>query len=500
MSTTHLQRIILGLKVRQFRQELGWSFEDLSRKTGISVSYLNEIEKGKKYPKNENREILASALGTSESFLSSPELTRQFAPLGELLKSNFLSELPLDLFGIEIQRIIEIIARDPDRVNAFISALLEIARVHSLREENFYFSALRAYQELRSNYFEEIEEAAARFAAASGLSGEGAVQYSALESLLQKKFGCEVIPDGLSDYPDLHEIRSVFNPVRKQLLLNGRLNERQQIFHLAKELGFQVLGLKERPLASSFTRISSFESVLNNYKAAYFAVALLINKDSFIHDIGAFFSLEKWDSQVLLGLMEKYQASPEVFFQRFNVVIKHFDLERVFFMRFIHHLDSDKLEVDKELQINRKQQPHAAGLYEHYCRRWVSPLLLRQLKKYPIGSASRNVILHGIQRAVFLSSGEEYLCIALAKPGYPTAGRNVSVSLGVRLDERVKGLIRFWNDPEIQNIIVNFTCERCSVDDCTERAAPPTYLINREKRRKLEEIIAQLSGQEKIHR
>lgn len=495
MSTTHLQRIILGLKIRQFRQELGWSFEDLSRKTGISVSYLNEIEKGKKYPKTENREILANALGTTEGFLVSPELTRQFAPLGELLKSNFLSELPLDLFGIEIQKIIEIIARDPDRVNAFISALLEIARVHSLREENFYFSALRAYQELRSNYFEEIEEVAARFSEANGLPADGAVQYYMLANLLEKKYGCEIIPDGLADYPDLQEIRSIFNPVKKQLLLNGRLNERQRIFHLAKELGFQALGLKERPLASSFMRITSFESVLNNYKAAYFAVALLINKDSFINDIGAFFSLERWDSQALLGLMEKYQASPEVFFQRFNVIIKHFDLERVFFMRFVHHIDSDKLEVDKELQINRKQQPHAAGLYEHYCRRWVSPYLLRQLKSYPAGPASRNVILLGVQRPVFLNSGEEYLCIALAKPGYPTAGRNVSVSLGVRLDDRVKKLIRFWNDPEIQSVTVNFTCERCAVADCMERATSPVYLQNREKRRKLGEIIARLSGE-----
>lgn len=187
MSTTHLQRIILGLKVRQFRQERGWSFEDLSRETGISVSYLNEIEKGKKYPKSENRDILASALGTTGSFLASPELTRQFAPLGELLKSNFLSELPLDLFGIEIQKIIEIIARDPDRVNAFISALLEMARVHSLREENFYFSALRAYQELRSNYFEEIEEAAEQFSKANGLPADGAVQYRVLANLLEKK-------------------------------------------------------------------------------------------------------------------------------------------------------------------------------------------------------------------------------------------------------------------------------------------------------------------------
>ncbi|MFM8486108.1 MAG: ImmA/IrrE family metallo-endopeptidase, partial [Bacteroidota bacterium] len=182
---------------------------------------------------------------------------------------------------------------------------------------------------------------------ANGLPGDGAVQYRVLANLLEKKYGCRIVPDGLALYPDLQEIRCVFNPVKKQLLLNGRLNERQLIFHLAKELGFQVLGLKERPLASSFTRISSFESVLNNYKAAYFAVALLINKETFINDIGAFFALEKWDSQALPGLMEKYQASPEVFFQRFNVIIKHFGLERVFFMRFIHHLGSDKLEVDK---------------------------------------------------------------------------------------------------------------------------------------------------------
>ncbi len=45
------------------------------------------------------------------SFLFSPELTRQFEPPGKLLKSNFPSEFPLDLFGIKIQKIIEIIAK-----------------------------------------------------------------------------------------------------------------------------------------------------------------------------------------------------------------------------------------------------------------------------------------------------------------------------------------------------------------------------------------------------
>ena len=63
MAKTQQQRIVLGLKVRQFRQERGWNFEEMSKRTGISVSYLNEIEKGKKYPQPENIQKLAGALG-----------------------------------------------------------------------------------------------------------------------------------------------------------------------------------------------------------------------------------------------------------------------------------------------------------------------------------------------------------------------------------------------------------------------------------------------------
>ena len=47
------ERIIFGLKVKQFRQEKSMSFSELSKLAGMSVSYLNEIEKGKKYPKGE---------------------------------------------------------------------------------------------------------------------------------------------------------------------------------------------------------------------------------------------------------------------------------------------------------------------------------------------------------------------------------------------------------------------------------------------------------------
>lgn len=492
MAISHLQRIIFGLKVRQFRQERGWNFDELSKHSGISISYLNEIEKGKKYPKPGNRKLLADALGLSEEFLMSPDLTKQFAPLGELLKSNFLSDLPLDLFGIEIQQIVEIIARDPDRVNAFISAILEIARVYSLREENFYFAALRAYQELRSNYFEEIEEDAIRFVQENNLPTNGGVSADLLASLLEKKFGIDIQPNGLSDFPELQSIRSVFNPVSKQLLLNGRLNERQRTFQLAKELGFHVLGLKERPKASTFLKVKSFEEVLNNYKAAYFAVAILIHRETFIQDISTCFSAETWNADTLLQLMEKYQASPEVFFQRFNVVTKAFGLDKVFFLRFIHDLERDAFDIDKELHINRRRQSHASGIKEHYCRRWLSPVLLRKMQQNP---TEKDAMLAGVQRATFLDTNDEYLCIALTKAGYPTLDRNVSVTLGVLLDEQARKFIRFWDDPQIPKAIVNTTCERCPLSDCQERAVPASEVQRKEARRKMQELIAKLSGE-----
>lgn len=494
MAATQHQRIIFGLKVRQFRQERGWNFEELSRESGISISYLNEIEKGKKYPQAVNQQKLADALGLSLEFLNSPELTKQYAPVGELLQSNFLNELPLDLFGIEMQQVVEIIARAPDRVNAFISALLDIARNYSLREENFYFAALRAYQELRNNYFEEIEVAADAFVQQHGLPEAGGVSSRRLSHLLQSEFGYRIDDDGLGQYPELQSLRSVYNPKSHRLLLNNQLNEHQRAFQLAKELGFNVLGLEERPLASNFIKVKSFEEALNNYKAAYFAVAILVNHQSFVQDLRAFFGQARWSADPLADMAAKYRASPEVLFQRFNLLTREMGLDKVFFQRFIHNLDSGLFDIDKELHLNRRHQPHASGLNEHYCRRWLSITLLQNLQQRQTQSDNPEETLVAAQRVLFIDSGEEYLCIALAKPGYPTRARNVSMVLGVLLDDHAKSIIRFWDDPAIPAATVGITCQRCTLADCAERAAPPTVVQKREEKKRMQDILKKLTA------
>ncbi len=481
------QRIIFGLKIRQFRQEKGWNFEELSRQSGISVSYLNEIEKGKKYPMPDNQQKLAKALGVQRDALVSPILTKQYGPLGDLLQSNFLNELPLELFGIELQQVVEIIARAPDRVNAFISALLEIARNYSLRDENFFFAALRAYQELHMNYFEDIEEAADQFVQKHHLDTARPVQYADLQRILSKEYYYNVDEQSLAKHPDLMGLRSVYLPRKRTLLLNPGLNEQQRSFQLAKELGFAVLGLKERPMASSAVRVGNFEEALNNFKAGYFAVAVLVNRMVFTRALDQLFTQKKWDAQVLLDLLERFDVSPAVLFQRFNIISKGFDLHKVFFFRTLHRTATDKFEIDKELHLNRRHEPHATGLYEHYCRRWLSITLLRDLHQ-----TSGPSVMAGIQRATFANTGEEYLCVALAQTGQPAQGTNVSVMLGILLDDNARQRIAFIDDPAIPRITVNVTCERCAIQDCSLRDAPPTAIIRRDERKRTQEALRKL--------
>jgi transcriptional regulator with XRE-family HTH domain len=156
-------KLIFGLKLRQHRMARKLTSTEFAERAGISLSYLNEIEKGKKYPGMEKMTMLAAALELPYDRLVSLKLDRQLAPVGDILQSKILDELPLDLFGIDKGKLIEIIASAPLKVSAFISAISHIAQTYALTQEGFYFAMLRSYQEMHDAYFEEIEKEALRF-------------------------------------------------------------------------------------------------------------------------------------------------------------------------------------------------------------------------------------------------------------------------------------------------------------------------------------------------
>ena len=481
-------KIIFGLKVRQLRAERGVSFAVLAEQTGMSISYLNEIEKGKKYPKDDKIALLANALLTSSEELISEHMPKSLAPVEDLLQSNFLNELPLDLFGIELSKVVEIIANAPMRVGAFISTLVELGRNYALREENFYFAALRSYLELNNNYFEDLEETVRQFVKLHKVPTGHSLPPPYLGGILEKKLGYKIQEHGLDAFPELKNIRSVFVPKTKDLLLNSSMNDIQKAFQYGKELGFNALNLKERAYTSSLLRVKTFDEALNHFKAGYFSAALLMNREAFTKDIELFLKMTEWDNGAfLLKLMDKYQATPEMLFQRMtNVLPRFFNLQKLFVLRFIHNLKTDNFDINKELHLNRRHHPHGNGLDEHYCRRWISITLLQDFQKLQKNALNTEGVLIGIQRSFFHGTSDEYLCFTIA---HPSGERNVSVTLGILIDNDAKSKMKFLNDPAILTREVNTTCERCSITNCLERAVEPIVVIRRLQRQKINETL-----------
>ncbi len=101
-------------------------------------------------------------------------------------------------------------------------------------------------------------------------------------------------------------------------------------------------------------------------------------------------------------------------------------------------------------------------------------VMLKELEVLQETSAWNGQPLSRAQRSAYFETENEYLVLALAKPSPPRPGANSSVSLGLAVDDSLRKLVRFLDDPALPRRVVNETCERCPIADCRERVAPPT--------------------------
>jgi transcriptional regulator with XRE-family HTH domain len=156
-------KLIFGLKLKQLRQEKQLSLIELAEKSSLSVSYINEIEKGKKYPKAEKIALLAQALGVNYDNLVSLRLSKNLTPIAELIDSNILEMLPLDHYGININKFISLMSDASYQLSALVATVIDLARNTEMSQNNFSRTALRIYKEINENYFEEIENSVDKF-------------------------------------------------------------------------------------------------------------------------------------------------------------------------------------------------------------------------------------------------------------------------------------------------------------------------------------------------
>jgi transcriptional regulator with XRE-family HTH domain len=499
--TGHDLRIILGLKLKTLRHHRGLTLQQLADRSGLSVSYLSEIEKGKKYPKAEKLIDVARALEAPFEDLVSPQVDEDLVPVKTVFSSSFLQGFPFELFGVDPEDLFAVANERPEKVAALIRALLDVGRTFDVQVEQFLLAALRSYQQLNHNHFPELEEAAARCRAEHGWTAGAPLGPGPIAAVLAERHGYRIDFARLAVHPELRGFRSVYLEGRPpRLLVNGNLMPSQRAFVLGRELGYRVLGLTgDRAVTSSWIKVESFEQVLNNFYASYFAGALLIERERLVADISGFFQRPRWDGEALVALIGRYDATPEMFFHRLTELLPRLlGLEELFFLRFAHDSGSDRYRLTKFLNSSHVPVPHAIGLDEAYCRRWPALRLMRQLDARPRGAAAGPVAT--IQRSTFLDAGAEFLVITLARPLALASDATSSVSIGLVLDDACKRTVRFWDDPVIPRELVNLTCERCPLApaDCRERAAPPAVWQRAAAQARQEQALAGLAEKAEV--
>ncbi|MCH8557388.1 MAG: helix-turn-helix domain-containing protein [Balneolia bacterium] len=483
--------LVLGLKVSWLRQQRGLSLKELSEKSGMSISYLNEIEKGKKYPKADKIMSLAEALGKPYDELVSLQLDQQLMPLSELLSTSIMQEIPFDLFGLKKSDLMEFMTNAPARFAALIDTLIKIARTYDLSVENLLFGALRSYQEMQNNYFPEIEKKAAAFRKQYSLEGER-LTYAKIKSLMEQEYGYNIDEEELAKSVELGHFRSLYLPKKPQrLYVNTRLTESQQLFSLCRELGYEVLELKERVPGSSYLKDATFDQLLNNTHASYFAGALLLDKDDLAADIETWFESGEWNTDALEAMISKYRVTPEMLFHRLTqIMAEKFQLGQFYFLRFNHDTNTGALKLTKELHFSKLHSTHGIGFNEHYCRRWITLRLLKE-----VADSNKEGVTFGAQRSLFHNTENEYFCISAVRPLRLSPGVNSCVTIGFLMDQRFKRKVRFWDDEKVVRSVVNRTCERCPIEDCSERATAPVIHEKklREERiaRRMDELFAE---------
>jgi hypothetical protein len=347
---------------------------------------------------------------------------------------------------------------------------------------------MRAYQQMNSNYFEDLERAAHDFRQVHGCPAGEPVAAEMLEQILIRDFDYRLDYEKLGEDPRLRGFRSAYRPgAPPRLYVNGNLLPAQRAFVLAREIGYQQLELEERALTSSWLRVESFDQVLNNFKASYFSGALLLDRATVEDDARRLFAETEWRPDLLIEAMDRFGATPETYFTRLTQLVpKRFGLEQMYFLR-MSTLPDGGVRLTKLLNTSDLPLATGLGIHEHHCRRWPS---LKLLAAESTGSTAQVAA----QRSHFRHEDLEFFAVSTMRRLSLDRQRRSSVTLGWLLDRKFRRVARFCRDPKIPNVDVDLTCERCSFtpEQCSDRVAEASVVLARQDRKDKEAAILTL--------
>lgn len=312
-----MPKTFVGARVRQLRNERGYSQAALAQRLQISPSYLNQIEHDVRPLTVAVLLRITEAFGVDATFFASQDDTRLVA---ELREATLDRDLGVD---VDVTEIADMVASHPALAKAMVNLhrryRLTTAQLAAATEDRFNDSSgsgaitmpheeVRDYFYQRQNYLHELdtvaEDLTARMRMHRGDLAGGL--YQRLAQVHGVRIARRVdLGDNL-----LHR----YDPDTKTLEINGHLTAGQQLFKLATELAYLECGplIEELVDAGNFTSDES-RTLARLGLANYFAAATLLPYRQF-HDVAENF---RYDVERLAAF---YQVSYETVCHRLSTL------------------------------------------------------------------------------------------------------------------------------------------------------------------------------------
>ncbi len=453
----------IGSKIRKERRTKGLSQSDLSKKLGISASYLNLLESGRRTITVPLLIKIGNELALSLKDLTVESNKRMLSDVMEVLSNEIFEDL--DITNLDTT---EFIGNNPNIAKALLTLndsykslrddmqnRLEIMDVESSIKERkssrLPVEIVSDFLQENKNYFDILEKMAEKLRDKIGLKfgpGIGSTEVK-LTSYLKKEYNIDV-----TIVPPEDDQKSVkkFDKKSQTLFLSEMLTYTARNFHLAYQIGLS----ETQEIITKIIQDNKFYSeevipLLNISLLNYFSAALLMPYDDFLESAKKY----KYDIEIL---MHHYATSFEQVTHRLTNLQRPGN-EGVPF----HFLKTDIAgNVSKRFSLSGIHIPRHGGS----CPRW----------NVYIAFLSPGKIHPQISR---MPDGKVYFCIARAfEKGIEKHGMPRSfVSIGLGCDIQHAKELTYSEGMDLNNkkleTPIGISCRICPRVDCQQRAFPP---------------------------
>lgn len=476
---------LFATRLKLLRARKGYSTSKLAELSGVSQPYLSQIESGKKYPSMEKMAAIAEALGVEINELLHQTGDKNLKKILKNLLSEDFKHFPLIWFGFEREDLVSLLMDNPAQAEGLFDILNDLMRLHNISRLDIVHAAIRAYRRRDQRFLLQLESEARLLRKTLGYSAEGTIKAEDIHSQLLAQ-GYIINETVLPTLDKLKGVRFVYvNDDKKQnrpiLYINKDLTEAQktflfcfEYFHAVKRIHFSRSSRRIDHLRMPY----SIEASLNNYKAKYFAEAVMVDEASMAPKLEEWFSQPRWISSTFLSIAQS--ASVGVFMHRIAVIAsRKFGLNNASLVRFTHDLSKEdgEFHVEREQNMSENLPDFLSVRTEHLCRRFAAIKALRkldamegtpefeQIKADMVQAGTSMQLPVVVHRSRFVGKHDgdfnhpEYLAIAVAYPRRKK--RNIAYTLIFEIDDRFKEVVSFWQDPTIPVEFVALSCERC---------------------------------------